>query len=121
VFSRCWSISGVHFTWRCRFTRFALGDAESFWGDNVKLSGFVVSSSVKGSVATLSGLVQDPLFGAEKAELPADETEESENDEQTDAERSNAGRLLSRLSVIRAHSCTGLVLGVNSLSLGAGV
>lgn len=75
---------------------------------------------MKGSVATLSGLVQ-LLSGAEKAELPHEETEESENELQIDSERWKAGRLLSRLSLIRAHSCTGLEFGVKSSILGAGV
>lgn len=78
------------------------------------------SSSMKGSVATLSGLVQ-LLSGAEKAELPHEETEESENELQIDSERWKAERLLSRLSLIRAHSWTGLEFGVKSSILGAGV
>ena len=79
------------------------------------------SSSVNGSVATLSGLVQLPLLGAEKDELPQDETEESENDEPIDPERWNAGRLSWRESLISDHSCTGDVLGVNRSDLGSGV
>lgn len=53
----------------------------------MKFSVLEISSSVKGSVATLSGLVQLPLLGAEKAELPQDDTEESENDEHTEPDR----------------------------------
>jgi hypothetical protein len=87
----------------------------------MNLSPLARSSSVKGSVATLSGLVQLPLLGAEKAELPQEETEESEKEEHTDAERWNGGRLPSRLSLMSAHSCEGLVLGVNWSGRGAGV
>lgn len=71
---------------------------------------------MKGSVATLSGLVQLP-FGAEKPELPHEETEESEKDEQTDPERAKEGRC--RESLMRSHSCAGLS-GVAS-TRGAGV
>ena len=83
VFSRCRSISGVHLTSRCLFTRLAFGKSTASFGERKILSAFETSFSVKGSVATLSGLVQLPLIGAEKAELPQEETEESENEEQT--------------------------------------
>ena len=113
-------MSVVHLTWRCLFTRLALGELDASFGDKNNFSALVISSSTNGSVATLSGLVQLPLFGAEKAELPQDEVDESENEEQTDSERWNAGRLLSRLSLISAHSCAGLAVGVKT-SRDAGV
>lgn len=105
VFSRCWSISGVHRTWRCLLTRLALGELDRMAGERSSLSALDMSSSTKGSVATLSGLVQ-PL-GAEKPELPPEETEESEKEEQTEFERCS-GCLESRLSLMRSHSWLGL-------------
>jgi len=69
------------------------------------LSAFSISSSMNGSVATLSGLVQLPL-GAENPELPQEDTDESEKDEQTDPERANDGRCVE--SLMSAHSCAGL-------------
>jgi hypothetical protein len=64
----------------------ALGELLTATGERNSFSALIMSSSMNGSVATLSGLVQLP-FGAENAELPQDETEESEKDEQTEAER----------------------------------
>ena len=89
-------------------------------GERINFSAFKISSSMNGSVATLSGLVQLP-FGAEKAELPQDETEESENDEQTEAERTNGGRFVSRQSLMRSHSFAGLSLSMILSMRGAGV
>ena len=89
-------------------------------GERNSFSALLTSSSINGSVATLSGLVQLP-FGAENAELPQDETDESENDEHMDAERWNAGRLLSRISLISSHSFAGLLFSANGLICGAGV
>jgi hypothetical protein len=63
-----------------------MGELGIAMGERMSFSALTTSSSMNGSVATLSGLVQLP-FGAENAELPQDETEESEKDEQTDAER----------------------------------
>jgi hypothetical protein len=63
-----------------------MGELGIAMGESMSFSALTTSSSMNGSVATLSGLVQLP-FGAENAELPQDETEESEKDEQTDAER----------------------------------
>ena len=83
-------------------TRLAVGEL-SISGDKMILS--CKSSSRNGSVASDSGLAQ-PLLGAENAELPHDEIDESEKEEQTDPERSNAGLSfpLLRLSLIRSHS-----------------
>jgi hypothetical protein len=61
-------------------------------------------------VASDSGLLQ-PWLGAENAELPQEETDESEKEEQTDPERSNAGLSLLRLSLIKSHSCARLSIG----------
>jgi len=66
---------------------------------------------MNGSVATDSGLPQLRLFGAEKAELPHEDRDESENEEQTEPERSNAGWSLPRLSLMSAHSFAGLSTG----------
>lgn len=74
----------------------------------MSVSIFPASSSRKGSVATLSGLVQWPV-GAEKApELPPEDTDESEKDEQTELERWNGSRELMRLSFMRSHSLLGV-------------
>ena len=75
---------------------------------------------MNGSVATLSGLVQLP-FGAENPELPPDEIEESEKVEQTEPDRSKVGRLPTRLSLMRSHSCEGLSMGFRAVILGIGV
>ena len=97
----------VHRIWRCLFTRLALGELDLSLGDRMSLSAFEMSSSVNGSLATLSGLVQLPL-SAEKPELPSEETDESENEEHTELARWNEGRCLVRLSLIRSHSWLGL-------------
>ena len=75
---------------------------------------------MNGSVASLSGLLQLP-FGAEKPELPQEETDESEKPEQTEVERWKLGFFWYRLSVMRDHSDTGLSCCENGGSLGAGV
>ena len=82
---------------------------------------FGSSSSRNGSVVSDSGLVQLPLFGAEKAELPHEETDESENVEQTEPERSNPALSLLRLLLMSAHSLAGLSTGELKLSLMRGV
>jgi hypothetical protein len=98
----------------------ALGMLSISMGERISFSALMTSSSINGSVATLSGLVQFP-FGAEKAELPQDETEESENDEHTEADRWKAGRFASRLSLIRSHSLAGLSFSMMLSIFGAGV
>jgi hypothetical protein len=75
---------------------------------------------MNGSVPSLSG-DRLPLYGAEKAELPADEMEESEKVDTTDPERWKVG-LSTRLSLIRSHSCAELSHGSSGVSRrGAGV
>ena len=80
--------------------RFASGDADM--AGEVTILSLGNSSSMNGSVVSLSGL-RLPLRGAEKAELPADDTEESEKVEQTEPARPNAD-FASRLSLIKSHS-----------------
>jgi len=65
------------------------------------------SYSRKGSVASLSGLAQEPPVGREKAELPQDETDESEKEEQMEPERGKGGCSFWRLSLIMDHSLAG--------------
>ena len=59
-------------------------------------------------------------FGAEKAELPQDETDESEKEEQTEPVRSNTGIVLLRLSLISDHSFVGVRTGEPKLAYARG-